>query len=290
MTDIHFRPATEQDLAPAAELFVSTLDDLVARKGLLPSPFTPASVLPVYRHIWRTGIFEVAEVDGQLGSICHAIVRDDLWFLAGFWTRPALQRQKIGGALLKRVRDEGRRRGATLFFTWSSIDLTAMATYMKMGMLPGYPILNFGGRATALPELPAGYTVEPLTLPSAMSIDEAVRATAREVDHAFWLASPGAGYEVRRDGCAAGYFYVTNGSIGPGAWIDPEHGPALVSLALREAARQAETVRLMALGCNHTAIQAALAAGLRLQGFAHLLTTEPFGRMEQYIPSGPSLF
>src|SRR5689334_15781112 len=91
MQTIHSRPATLGDLEAATDVFITSLDDLVQRKGLLPSTFTRASVLPVYTHIWRTGIFEVAEEDGRIVSICHAIVRDELWFLSGFWTLPAYQ-------------------------------------------------------------------------------------------------------------------------------------------------------------------------------------------------------
>ena len=86
-------------------------------------------------------------------AICHAIVRGPLWFLSGFWTRPDRQKTGIGGRLLREVWDGGRARGASTFFTWSSIDLTAMASYLRRGMLPGYQILSFVGepsRATAL--------------------------------------------------------------------------------------------------------------------------------------------
>ena len=34
----------------------------------------------------------------------------------------------------------------------------------------------------------------------------------------------------------------------------------------------------------------ALAAGLRFANHSHFLTTSPFGAMERYLPSGPSLF
>jgi hypothetical protein len=58
----------------------------------------------------------------------------------------------------------------------------------------------------------------------------------------------------------------------------------------REAAGQAQGLRMMIPGINHIAIRFALQAGLRLAAYSHLLTTAPFGRMEQYLPSGPSLF
>ena len=49
-------------------------------------------------------------------------------------------------------------------------------------------------------------------------------------------------------------------------------------------------IRFVALGVNHAAIRFALRVGLRLAAYSHLLTTAPFGQMEKYLPSGPSLF
>ncbi|MGH2490065.1 MAG: hypothetical protein ACRDF9_01030 [Candidatus Limnocylindria bacterium] len=37
-------------------------------------------------------------------------------------------------------------------------------------------------------------------------------------------------------------------------------------------------------------ISFALANGLRLAGNSHLLTTAPFGHLDRYAPSGPTLF
>jgi hypothetical protein len=34
----------------------------------------------------------------------------------------------------------------------------------------------------------------------------------------------------------------------------------------------------------------ALRSGLKLTAYAHLLTTAPFGQMDKYLASGPSLF
>jgi hypothetical protein len=65
---------------------------------------------------------------------------------------------------------------------------------------------------------------------------------------------------------------------------------ALLTLGCREAAAQSDTLSLRVPGINHDAIRFALRHGLRLCGTAHLFTSAPFGRMEQYLASGPSLF
>jgi GNAT superfamily N-acetyltransferase len=291
MAVVKYRPVREAELAETVEVFFASVTDMYVRSGVgAPLPVREAVEIG-YRHVLRTGIFHVAEVEGRIGAICNAVVRDRLWFLSGFWTLPHLQRQKIGGPLLELVRAEGERMGASTFFTWSSVDLTAMAVYMKMGMLPGYQILTFAGSAHDLPEERAEYKVEPLALSSATHLDGQVRATGRELDHSFWLFESGhEGRQVIRDGRVVGYYYLNRGTIGPAAWADPVDAEALLETACREAMRQSEQARMMIPGVNHVAIRSALKAGLRLITFSHLLTTAPFGRMEQYLSSGPQLF
>ncbi|HEV7842382.1 MAG TPA: GNAT family N-acetyltransferase, partial [Pyrinomonadaceae bacterium] len=216
---VSFRAAVESDIPEAVELFLVSVADMYARAGVKAQQPERSMILMNYQHIFRTGIFYVAEVDGALSAICHAIVRDRLWFLSGFWAHPRLQGRGIGGQLLRLVTEEGARSGAQTFFTWSSIDLSAMATYMKMGMLPGYQILTFTGQPleTFLERDPV-LEVSPLSLSAAMEIDERVRETSRQADHRFWLTEAGyQGRQLVRDGRTLGYFYFNKGTIGPAA-------------------------------------------------------------------------
>ena len=292
MKAVQYRAVRETEIDEAVEVFLTAVTDMYARHGITAAVPERAAIEAGYRHIFETGIFQVAEVDGQIAAICNAVVRDRLWFLSGFWMLPRFQRQKIGGALLGRVKRLGQDAGAHTFFTWSSVDQTAMASYMKQGMLPGYQILTFaGGVLRELPEQGSGIRVEPLDLSCAMEMDVRVRATAREADHRFWLSTSGhQGRQVMRDGRTVGYYYINQGSMGPAAWRDAEDGLTVLEAALREAAKDALQVRMAIPGVNHTAIRFALGAGLRLAAFSHLLTSAPFGLMEQYLPSGPLLF
>lgn len=289
--EVQYRPVREAELPETVELFLTTVANLRARQNL-NWPLPPREgVAKAYNYIERTGIFHVAEIDGKLVAICHAVVRDQLWFLSGFWTLPGLQGQKIGSTLLRRVWDEGARTGATVFFTWSSTDLQAMAAYMKFGMLPGYQMLTFAGALRGLPEKRADYETEPLELSTAMTIDEQIRATRRETDHQFWLSEmKSQGRQVSRGGRVVGYYYFNQGTIGPAAWLEEEDAGALLESACREASAGMKEIRLMIPGPNHLAIRFALKAGLKLAAYAHLLTTAPFGQMEKYLTSGPSLF
>ena len=130
-----------------------------------------------------------------------------------------------------------------------------------------------------------------LSVDDAAAIDRVVRGVGRSVDHQWWLSQPRhvARLFIAR-GEPIGYSYAAEGRIGPAAWLDPAHGAAVLSDAMRDAAAQSERVQLVVPGMNHVAITTALEAGLRLERASHLLWTEPFGRMEQYVPSGPLLF
>lgn len=285
---IHLREAREEDVEPALDLYLATLLDMLKRNGFDPGDLPREEWRHGYGHVFRTGIFRVAEEDGELLAICHAIVRGPLWFLSGFWTRPDRQRAGIGGQLLREVWDEGRARGATTFFTWSSIDLTAMASYLRRGMLPGYPILSFGGEAAPIADRAE---VTELTTDITAAIDRDVIGNPREVDHEFWRTEPGRiGRAVLRDGRVIGYHYARAGAVGPAAWLTAGDAEAVLRSALASALAQSPTVRLRGLGANHEAIRFALARGLRLVGYSHLLTTAPFGHLDRYAPSGPTLF
>jgi GNAT superfamily N-acetyltransferase len=291
MGTIVYRAPTEAEISRAGRVFLTSVFDLAARNGQpAPQHLTPEVVDLLQGHIFRTGIFEVAEDDGQFLAVCHAIVRDRLWFLSGFWVLPEHQGHKIGGPLLRRVFEEGKRRGATTAFTWSSVDHTAMATYMKMGMLPGFQMLTFSGALENPPDRPPGYQVEPLHAQVAASIDGEVRGTRRDLDHAFWLSGQATAREVKNGGRTAGYFYAGNGTVGPAAWLRPEHAEAILYFAFSAAQAQSKEIRVMIPGINHAAITYALKSGLRLVSTAHLLSTQPFGKLDQYLASGPLLF
>lgn len=286
-----YRPVLEDEISETAEIFLIACADMYVRHGIDAATPEHAVVEQGYRHVFETGIFHVAEVNGRIAAICHAIVRERLWFLSGFWMLPEFQRQRIGGALLKQVMDAGVEAGADTFFTWSSVDQTAMAGYMKHGMLPGYQILTFAGTLRDPPSLRDEYEVQPLSLSNATALDRQVRAAAREVDHDYWLSQAGhEGRQLVSDGRAVGYYHFHHGVIGPAAWGDAADAEALLAAACREAASRSEQIKLMIPGINHTAIRFALRAGLRLSAYSHLLTTAPFGRMQQYLASGPLLF
>ena len=231
----------------------------------------------------------MAVADGRLVALACAILRDDEWFLSGFWASADVRQQGVGGPLLREVWDEGVRRGARRQFVWASIDPTAVATYMKFGMLPGSQLFAFSGAPR--PEARAELETAPLTTELGATVDRTIRGVPRAVDHEWWSNKTGvAGRAVTKRGQVAGYYYLDKGQIGPAAWLAPEDGPALLASAISDAARSADEVKIVVPGMNHVGLETVLGSGMRLVRNSHLLWTEPFGRMEQYIPSGPLLF
>lgn len=287
---VTYRRVREEEIPATIDLFLTALTDYTRRHGLAAPSYTPADITPLYQHLFSTGIFEVAEERGRIVTICSAIVRDDLWFLSMFWALPELRGRGIGRPLLERVFAEGKRRGATRFSTWSSLDSTAVSTYLKLGMFPGGPILTFTGAPKQLPAPSAAVRLAPFEADVADRIDRAVRGATRPVDHAYFAAQGARGFQVDAGRGPIGYFYVKGGVIGPAAWLEPEHGRAVLSHALAQASASDAEIKLIALGVNETALRVALECGLRLTGSAQWLRSEPFGEPDRYVPSGPGLF
>jgi GNAT superfamily N-acetyltransferase len=285
-----YRGALADDVPAMADLFLTAVSDMFARNSVGLAIPPKAAVIDAYEHVLASGFFRVAERDGRIVGIAGAVMRDDLWYLSAFWVLPEYQNRNVGMPLLRQVWEAGQKSGARIGFTWSSVDITAMAAYLKLGLMPGYPIMILEGTPNAIQTPPADYRTVELEPGVAEAIDRRIRGTGREVDHKMWTRREGSARQVEYDGRVVGYCYAAGGIVGPAAWTGPQHATAVLSPALRDAALQASGIRLSVPGVNHAALKFALDAGLRLTGKAHLLATSPFGCMEQYLPSGPSLF
>jgi len=290
MSEMLYCTANPEEIPEIADLFLLALNDMYTRNAVSAAVPPRPAVLQAYEHVRSTGIFHVAKSEGRIVAIAGAVVRDHLWYLSAFWAHPELQRKGIGMPLLRNVWDAGAKMGATTFFTWSSIDLTAMAAYMKLGMLPGYQNFFFDGVPQNLPRVPSRYEVVSLEKPVAMGIDQRIRGTSRQPDHDLWLNNPHMQKkQVLHDGNPIGYYYLDRGTVGPAGWTEPHHAEAVLTLACQDACALSAGIRMAVPGINHTALRFALDTRLRLTSVAHFLSTGVFGSMEQCIPSGQSL-
>jgi hypothetical protein len=112
--EILYRQARVEDVPEMADLFLEAVSDLYARTNVTAALPPRPAVLLAYEHVLSTGIFYVAQLDGQIAAVAGVVVRDHLWFLSAFWARLDLQRQRIGMPLLRRVWNAGLEAGATM--------------------------------------------------------------------------------------------------------------------------------------------------------------------------------
>lgn len=222
-------------------------------------------------------------------ALACATMRERQWFLAGFWAAPDVRLHGVGGPLLRQVWDEGRRRGATTCYVWSSPDAPAIASYMKLGMLPGTQLFAFGGPVGRGVSAQGRWTTAPIDLDTLAALERPLVGVRRDDDHRYLGHHGHAGRLVLHDGEPVGYFYVRDGAIGPAGWRRDDDAAGVLALALA-AANEHGDVQLVAPGMNHRAIEIALGCGLRLLRTSHLLWTRPIGAMDRYLPSGPLLF
>jgi GNAT superfamily N-acetyltransferase len=286
----NLRPLRDEEVEAAADLFLASAGDMARRHGIHMPSASRQWVVAAYAHIARTGIFRVAEVDGRVVALACAIVRDRWWFLAGFWVEPGMQGRGLGGPLLDQVLCEGERAGANVFFTWSSVDPNAMATYMRRGMLPGWPILIFVGDPST--RLPPSSDCRLVALDAALPprFAQAAGHPARDIDHAYWRQTASSACAVLRGDEPVGFFYARAGLAGPVAWSDDAHAPAVIDEALAAALNLGGPVRVNVPGVAPTAIRHVLSRGLRVASHGHFLATESPGEMTRYLPSGGFLF
>ena len=291
MAEVQYRVATPDDIPAMVDLFIPAVTAMLSRHGI-DAPIPPAAGVAMnYEQIRSTGIFHLAEIDKQIVAIAGAIVRGPTWFLAGFWARVDQRRQGIGMPLLRRVWDAGIEAGAKQFFVWSSPDTAALASYMKMGMLPLYSLAIFHAPCRQIPAAPEGYEVQPLAWVKIDALDQEVRGASRPIDHAYCVEKLGiGGKQVVHRGEIVGFYYASKSGIGPAAWTDPEHARAVLGLALADASALSSDFRICIPGPNQPALRLALECGMELRGCAHILSTAPIGDPARYIPSGPSFY
>ncbi len=277
--DITYRPAREADLDEMANVFLEHVGGM------------RDEILSVYRHVLATGRFHVAEAGGELLAIAGATVRENLWYLNAFWARKARVGQHLGMPLLRALHETGRADGATVFYTWSSSNAAAMASYLKIGLLPGCTIYAFSGiPAAGLPPVDA-LRVAPLEAAVAERVERAAFGVYRPLEHAYHVDVSGLrACQLMRDDQALGYFYAGNGQVGPAAWTAPEVAVPLLAAACKIASSSGQPVSLAIPGTNHAALRFALDRGLRLAYHNHFMASAPFSTLERYLPSGPSLF
>ncbi len=312
MERISYRQVTEADLGGIHATFMAAVADLDQRRG--------RQILdrPQQHYDWQRyyllredgpGWWLASDRGGRVLGWAAAVLRGGTWFLSGFWVHPQAQGQGIGSNLLARALQYGRDRYQSCF-VYASDDARALTLYQRSGMYAQFPIWRMNGDPQRLRDyqLPDRYglSVQPLTAGMTQDgriraglerLDRQVRGAARWQDHSFWLGYVGSnnfgGQLYWREGQLVAYSYVSNwGVIGPLVAERSEDVGPVLGYALGWAARQGyNRVFLDVPAVNIPAVRLLLGERFVISDVhSFFLTSQPFGQMDRYLPSGATLF
>lgn len=295
---IIYRPARAQDLAPADELVVASINDLTERHGFGPM----ASAHPPHFQLFSLkddpdGLW-VAEDAGEILGFAWSWVCGNLWFLAQLFVAPGHQGRGIGNELLKRTFEHAQKSGATnralITFTFNTV---SQGLYISHGLFPRCPIYNFSVPRDVLtgrlqgPEFRSIRIEETAPhLHDLAGIDARALGVSREKHHKYLISNSSMrGFSLHaEDGCA-GYVYVSaDGHIGPLAVREPGALGMAFRTALKLAAEGGSSqVSAFIPGASDVALGIAVAIGMRITFPMLLMSSRDFGDWSQYLPRNP---
>jgi len=211
--------------------------------------------------------------------------------LSEFFVLPANQSAGVGRELLARAfSPDGARRRVVL----ATPDARAQALYLGSGVYPRSPYVFFSRAPEAVPA-DTGLTFEPVggtpeTLAACAEIDREVLDVRRDGLHRF-LVEHRQLYLYRRGTRAVGYGYVGE-ETGPIALLSPSDFPAVLAHAERLAAERGLAKHQVIVPLvNGAAVSHLLARKYRLgNGQFFCMSSEPFGKLDQYVLSGTIAF
>ena len=295
---VGYRPVHEEDLRALGRVQGEAVRWLVAREGREPSRSNVSDEpSPLARHLLRTGrdLWWLAEADGRPVGFSAGIVRGGLWVLSSLFAHPDVHGRGIGQELLRRCFAAGRARGARVSAIVSSSHASAQSLYVRLGLVPRFPLFILRGPVGGLLALPEPSAAE--EHPTARDewerklsdLDETVWGRRREIDHHYWLSEPSITCRALQGDAPGllGYVYFTPDYIGPLAARTRRaqlHLLRLAGKALAEAAPEAILVRVP--GVNGTVLKALLNHHFRIDHINLVMTSRPFGHFDRYLPSG----
>lgn len=263
---MELRRTRDQDLPAAYDVFRAAIGELYERHRMRP-PGPPLEVfISMQEHLLRTDgdRAHVAVEERRLVGFASSMARGGAWHLASLFILPKFQGQGLGRELLDRAWGDGYAWRTTLT---DAIQPISNGMYARRGLIPAAPLLQLAGNASVSDLVP----LEPSEPePAAVaSLDLAAYGFDRAVDHAYWSQQTAATL-WRRDGEPLAYSYAwPSGRIGPLAGTDAESAALALTAAL--AQRGGAPAIVVAPGTAAPLIEAALAAGLKMQAPPGLL-------------------
>lgn len=292
------RPARAEDLQPAQDLVIRSINELTTRHGfgamasVRPASFQSFSLRDDPAGLW-------VALDGEaIVGFAFSWVCDAFWFLAELFVEPGQQGRGIGDALLTRALDHAKAAGATnralITFAFNTV---SQGLYIRRGMYPRLPLYICTGARETAATYRGGETLQhspveayPLHLNMLASIDASALGMSRQKHHRYLLANPELrGHFLHRGDDCVGYVYVSNsGQIGPLALTQPDLMEAAFNTALQFAVAQpSQQVSAVLPGSNAAALDVATRHGLRIAYPMVLVSAQPFGDWTRYLPRNP---
>jgi ribosomal protein S18 acetylase RimI-like enzyme len=292
------RPARAQDLEFADTLVVSSINHLTERHGFgtmaisSPPKFQSFSLNDDADGLW------VAEDDDRILGFAWSWVCGDMWFLAQLFVSPDQQGRSIGHELIKRTLEHAEKSGASnkVLITFS-FNTVSQGLYIRHGLFPRFPIYSMSAAREHLvgrlqgPQF--GFTPlenETSTLRRLALLDERVLGVSREKHHGYLISDSGTrGFNLYDGNDWAGYAYVDGGGhIGPLAVVQPHAVATAFRTALHLAVESGSSqVSAFLPGASETALNTAMAHGMRIKFPMLLMSSRDFGNWAQYLPRNP---
>jgi hypothetical protein len=214
----------------------------------------------------------VGELDGRVAGVAGSIEFGGprRRFLTDLYVEPGLQSKGLGRQVLAAVLD-----GATERMTFSSGDPRALASYIRNGMRPWWPLLYLEadagplGAASSEAEARPGAEARPADVAETARLSRAWTGIDRTADFAFYASLPDAeGFVVSLDGEDAAIGWARRELAEPGRWLDhasiaPGADPVRTAFAILRAAGAGGRIGAAVPG-PHPAVAALLDAGVRI--------------------------
>lgn len=300
---VNYRLAEERDLEGTHHIMVEALDQFALQRGRPLIEVDFEDYLPLWHHFLATSDegFRIAEVKGRLAAFTCSIVRDGLWLLSYLMVLPEFQGQGIGGELLARTLQAAQRGKVKIIATYAdAANWPSISLYARHGMFPRLPVLRMRGSIVSMrldqeetepPEFQvAGLSEE--TVATLGEIDGETRGVKHDIDHQYWLGRPEMRcYLFSEKKRAIAYAYLSDeGHIGPLATLKGEYMRPLLGFAIDRLSDQGvDTFAVRVPGVNTEAISLLSERGFTIQEMHLLMSSQPFGKWENYIISRPSL-
>ncbi len=290
------RPARAEDMQPAQELIVASINDLTERHafGAMASVRVPDfqlfSLKDDPRGLW------VAEENGEIAGVAFSWTCGELWFLAELFVAPRLQGSGIGRDLLQRTLDHARQSGAKtralITFTFNTV---SQGLYIRHGMFPRLPLYMMSGNRSDFHAADVEAPLETRAISAAdlnvlADLDRSALGVSREKHHAYLLDDPAMKGFLFYDGQdCAGYAYVaSSGHIGPVAVTRRDNIGRAFDTALRIVADgQSAQISAFLPGNCEAALGIAAKHRMRITFPMVLVSDREFGDWRRYLPRGP---